>query len=1366
MNSNIKSKKNKRPQSSKNKSNEISRDTKFNSNLKQDNNTFYFQKDFTSPNVPSSNFPSVDPNNRSKSAMNESVDYKLDSLNEEYSIIQKIWEDLGVTYKYQIQFDNYIRTVSESKLKNIFINEKNSLKRFGEALIKLGKEISSRENNIHSLQRYVFSLVNSGNYFEDEEDERNKRNRENTIMNIISLIKSLRLNSVNVVTHFLKVREISTYNNLVGKIDMKLINKDYNYDQKYLTKMKTDMDFLNEYPKLSKYFDMNNSEIDAFLTNFSPRNTSNYSYSKINSNKVKIPINEDLKKYINQCRYILLQEQFFDNMSLSQYADNDNEQMMNFMNRNNSSKINNDSYGKLRNNSKIKFFRNEDNDMKINMNKNEYQNMFNNNYSNNNIGYKEENEIKKLMELDGKNNMNRSLEFLRKNMGKNYKYLFMENKDKYILKNKKMYSNDMNNSINFRKPFSGRNIIIEREEKREKRNSEFILRNNNLNQKESSLMAENQELNKQLDEVCAENENLNEEIKKLKQYVISFKKKMEEENKERERIGIKKNKEIAKKDLENELKYKELDKKKEILIQEKNDLNQKIKEIKALMEKKDEENKQKLNNINNLMKKQKEDNERIIEDKNNVINNLDHQKEEIINEKNEIIKQKDQVINERNQLQIEKKDLEDKIVQLEQEIEEYKKQMDKYRQLQTDYQNLQNEGIEKQNKIEELNKEIANLNEQILNLKNESKKQNDDMLERKNEFEQNITNLNSIINNKEGEKQKLIKEKDDLITENNNLKKDIKDLNSQINTLNDKIEELETQNSELNEELNLLKNRKPDDTSEFIRNYKYDFYKGNLFNFITSISECLSLDKIPDFIKNSFNLEKINIFDESTYIKGVYPKIITSSPKFAKENEFTGMCSVYYENYGQVGEPLILRIEGMCVLEKDWEEQIENMINYIKEKMVFDEIKYIINYVPSPEDGKLRLNPIIKDFFKTKLNCVWKNLTNLSDGSRTQDVRFIKEGNYFDQEENNFNNNNKKLFGFNILSILSLLDTDGENIEENIKKNISMVGFNRYINLFPIFILLINNPIYKMMFQNSNEEKIYLIPEEDINNDPNKEENINPKNQIRKVSEMLFNIDDINNFKEKIHSLNTLKNINLEDSLFEDIFNNFQEKVNEFSFNYFTMNLNISTSTNYCLEYEGYYYNRISSKEIDILRDPETKNLFYLIPTKTESTFILLCQVGRKLQKELLDGHKNIYQTFMEFHPKLTNQLIQFSSFGLVTSEIKNYEKTIYIPSFKIDTHLYSSSMNDIDKKGTIINEKNGSNGMVGSVEEYFNMSFKEDTNIKNTFSIIPVEDNKMNLVIREPFLFGVFNINIISSTPLQLVYVTKDHWIKANKKE
>ena len=262
-----------------------------------------------------------------------------------------------------------------------------------------------------------------------------------------------------------------------------------------------------------------------------------------------------------------------------------------------------------------------------------------------------------------------------------------------------------------------------------------------------------------------------------------------------------------------------------------------------------------------------------------------------------------------------------------------------------------------------------------------------------------------------------------------------------------------------------------------------------------------------------------------------------------------------------------------------------------------------------------------------------------------------------------------------------------------------------------------------------------------------------------------MNISDISLLKENINSSQLLKDFDINDSLFEEIYTKLQGKnIEDLSFNYFSMNLNLSTTTNYCLEYENYYYNRISSKDIDILRDSETKNYFYLIPTKTESTFILICQIGRKLQKELLDGHKNIYQEFMEYHPKLTNQLLKFSSFGITTTELKDIEKTLYIPSFKIDTHLYSYSMKEINKKGNLIDERTGKDGKVGSVEEYFKMSFEEDKDIKNSFSIIPVEDNKMNMVIREPFLFGVFNINIASSTPLQLFYVTKDHWIKIKK--
>ena len=1355
MNARVVVKKKQRPLSSKVKSNNIFQDKKNNPLNMKRNSSRGAQNELTSPSHQTSNLPSVDRNNRSKSGLNESNENKVESFNEEYSIIQRIWNNLGVTYKYKVHFDNYIKSCSEAQLKSVFANEKKNLKRLGEALVKLSKEINARENNIHSLKRYINSLVNSNNYFEDDENEKIKKNRENIIMNIISLIKSLRLNSVNTVTHFLKVREIVTYYTLVGKIDLKEINKDYKYDENYLNKMKNDMLFLNEYPQLSKYFDINFNEIDAFLTNFAPKSSNNFNYSKINSHKAKIPVSDDLLKVIYQCRYFLLQEGFFNDMKLlsDNNAVTDNYTYNQIINNdvNNISKVSNNvlNTSKKHSTSKIQFFKDDNNEIKA---KKEISYIYNNNY-NKNI---EEKDIKKFM---GNNryeneNMNRNLDLLRKKMGKDYNLLFLKNNKKNF--NNDLYNNNNNLNVNgsevlFRKPFGNNQIIIEREERKEKPKDVFILNNNAiLNKNEND---EKEELKKLVDNACEENDQLKNEINNLKKYIKSIKKKIDDEIEEREqKLKIKFEKII----IEAELKIKELEHIKDDLIKEKNELNEKLQKAQTLMEEKNEKIKKEMNDMNKLMQKQKEE----IEKKNNEIINLNNLKDKLMNEKDEIIRQKEQVINERDQLMVEKQQMEEQMNNLEVKIRDYECEIEKYKQLQKDYKILQDKENEMNKEIEQLKGDKEKLNEQINDSRNEI-----------NRLEQNILDLNKAIEKEKNEKEylkreidDLTKEKEELINKNENLNKEIKTLNNQINILNNTIEELEVKIKGLKEDNNILYGRSPDDTSMIIGNYIYDFYKDILFNLINDIIKELSLDKIPDFLKKSFDLENINIFEESTYIKGVYPKIITVCSKSSKS--ITGICSIYYENYGQEGEPLILRIGALCVLEQDWEEKIENIINYIKEKMVFDEIKLIIKYIPNPEKGnKLMLNPSIKNLFKTKLNCNWKNITNLADGSRTQDVRFIKKGNYFDQEETEYKNNNNKIFGFNTLSILSLFNNPNEGGENLIKQIVSNFGYSRYINLLPIYILLANNPSYKMIFAKDSDSKIYEMPEDDEVEGNCVIKSINPRNQIKRISNIISNINDVSELKEKINSSEILKNFDISDSLFEEITTKLQEKnIDNISYNYFSMNVNLSTQTNLCLEFEDYYYNRISSKDIDILRDTETKNLFYLIPTKTESTFLLICQVGRKLQKELLDGNKNIYQTFMEYHPKLTSQLLQFSSFGLMTSQLKDTEKVIYIPSFKIDSHLYSYSVNDINKKGTIIHERSGKDGTVGSVEEYFSMSFEPDKNIKNSFGIIPVEDKKMNVVIREPFLFCVFNINIFSNTPLQLFYVTKDHWIKAEK--
>lgn len=125
---------------------------------------------------------------------------------------------------------------------------------------------------------------------------------------------------------------------------MKAISEDYSYDENYLKKMKDDMIFLKEYQILKKYFIVNNGVIDDFLTNFSPKNNSNENYSKINSNKVRIPVSDELNKFINHSRYILIQESFFNSMRNKGNQINsirgESNDMHDLNNNNNSSKFN------------------------------------------------------------------------------------------------------------------------------------------------------------------------------------------------------------------------------------------------------------------------------------------------------------------------------------------------------------------------------------------------------------------------------------------------------------------------------------------------------------------------------------------------------------------------------------------------------------------------------------------------------------------------------------------------------------------------------------------------------------------------------------------------------------------------------------------------------------------------------------------------------------------------------------------------------------------------------------------------------------------------------------------------------------------
>ena len=261
------------------------------------NNRYYSinNPNYLKCNIEETTLPKI--NNQNNNLI-KSKDTKED--NEEFSLIQNIWDDLGVREEYQNQFLNYVKNLNEEEKKEFYEMEKKNLKRFRDSLLKISKEISNREKNIEDLKKFDEIIETT---FPDKEQQLN----DQLLLDIQNCIKALRVNSVNIVNYMNKIREISTYNSQKGKYNLDKLNSAYLYDPNYLSKMRNDMDFLKN-SSLNNYFDMTNGEFDAFLTNCHPKN------EKKKSNKIYIPIGNDLMKAIKSAKYSILEDVLLNNI--------------------------------------------------------------------------------------------------------------------------------------------------------------------------------------------------------------------------------------------------------------------------------------------------------------------------------------------------------------------------------------------------------------------------------------------------------------------------------------------------------------------------------------------------------------------------------------------------------------------------------------------------------------------------------------------------------------------------------------------------------------------------------------------------------------------------------------------------------------------------------------------------------------------------------------------------------------------------------------------------------------------------------------------------------------------------------------------
>ena len=217
--------------------------------------------------------------------------YVLDNIIEEYNNnslfkqIKILWESLGgVTPEYQEMFINFTKVYDNKN--SIFSNEINELSLILNNLNNLNKNIQTRNEIIKKIKNLNINDINSD------------------INQTIDLLISLRKASINIITDYVLFLKDISCDVLMNRFDIKKIK---NFNNNYLSTMKTDTNFLIDNVYLNKIFNFKKN--DPFLLNVS--------IPKINNQEdrhLTLPINNEMLQKINKCQYILLKEKICRNI--------------------------------------------------------------------------------------------------------------------------------------------------------------------------------------------------------------------------------------------------------------------------------------------------------------------------------------------------------------------------------------------------------------------------------------------------------------------------------------------------------------------------------------------------------------------------------------------------------------------------------------------------------------------------------------------------------------------------------------------------------------------------------------------------------------------------------------------------------------------------------------------------------------------------------------------------------------------------------------------------------------------------------------------------------------------------------------------
>ena len=478
--------------------------------------------------------------------------------------------------------------------------------------------------------------------------------------------------------------------------------------------------------------------------------------------------------------------------------------------------------------------------------------------------------------------------------------------------------------------------------------------------------------------------------------------------------------------------------------------------------------------------------------------------------------------------------------------------------------------------------------------------------------------------------------------------------------------------------------------------FNIQFYKGKISDLIEKLNNKNYIENIPERQKKTFQIEHL---EKQNLIKGYEPKILICYPKNKKSESKSALCQFNYENEFNKKKLIINHLSSINSENNsnDWIDQIENIINYIKINLSFNEISLVLTYLQK-ENGVQVIDKDIKNLFENKLNFKWANIQNLVNKKRTQTILF-------------FNNDSSPNLTNSFINIDTLsIVTFSNNFVSSVLKN------EQYINIFSIYSLLAEKS-YKneIKLEKENENGILL--------------------DRMKINQIL---KDIINYNLNIESKDDIEDLIKENFNLDTLFYNNEKG------DIVTMKIHPDLNSRITLKYNSYYYNRIES-EIGILSEPNTNSKFYFIPTNNILISIMICQLTSKL-KEKLDNN-NFYENFYSFYKNLIKDSGKIN--------------TIYIPCFNYKGKFSSTGLNSVGKNVKIYDENNNTlyfntidelfkiNMDVDSnVENNFSIS----PNNTNNEVII---NNDFLLGICNVDILTNIHIPLI-----QLFIITQDHWI------